>query len=241
MSVRSSAYLRKLLAILLALLLAVSVPASASTAKAKVSSTAKYYKSPSTSSGFVYIEKGTVVTVSAVKKGWAKVKYKGVTGYIKTSNLTTAEGASKSSDSDKKSSGSSWKSKVTVESWFDGGSNVLTKGHYGTLLDVKTGISIKIYRMGGHNHADVEPATYADSYKLKSLGSSWDPRPGILHVGNKYVACSFNTMCHGDQTIRDNDYDGQFCLHMLGSRTHGGDVIREDHQEAIQYAYNWAH
>ena len=167
MSIRYRAYVRKFLVLMLALVLMISMPANASTVKAKVnSSSAKFYKSPTTTSAHVSIDSGAVVSVSALKKGWAKVKYKGVTGYMKTSALTTA------SESEEKTTEGSWKSRVAMPGWFDGGSTVLSRGHYGTLLDVKTGITIKIYRMGGHNHADVEPATYADTQKLMYLGSS---------------------------------------------------------------------
>ena len=48
-------------------------------------------------------------------------------------------------------------------------------------------------------------------------------------------------MPHGDQTITDNGYDGQFCLHMIDSKTHGSDTVNTEHQKAIRMAYNWAH
>ena len=140
-------------------------------------------------------------------------------------------------------SSGSWKSKVVALNWYEGGSKVLKKGKYGYLYDVKSGIYLKIKRMGGSAHADVEPATMSDTAKLKKLsgGYSWKRRPGILYAGGKFVACSFATEPHGDQTIRDNGYDGQFCLHMLGSKTHGSDNVDADHQSAVKKAYNWAH
>lgn len=205
-------------------------PAFASTVKAKVnSSSANFYHKASTSSTHVDISKGATVTVSGVKNGWAKVKYKGVTGYMKTEVLS--RGAKKKS----------WKARVTAAKWFDGGSSSFHEGEYATLYDINSGTSIRIKRMGGHNHADVEPATKRDTAKLYKLGYSWDARPGILKVDGKYIACSFNTKPHGDQTIHDNGYEGQFCLHMLGSRTHGTDSVNADHQGAISRAYNWAH
>ncbi|MBR1560633.1 MAG: hypothetical protein IJ646_10385 [Clostridia bacterium] len=218
------------------------VPAYAKTVKATVSeSSAKFYKKADTHSDYIRLSKGVTVTVSAVKSGWAKVKYSGVTGYMKTDDLEAASSSSKSSSSSSSSSSTSWKSKVVALKWFEDGKNVLKKGHYGYLLDIKSGKKIKIKRMGGHNHADIEPATKADAQKLKSFGASWDPRPAILKVDDKYVACSFNTMPHGDQTITDNDFEGQICLHMVGSMTHGGEQVRSDHQAAIKKAYNWAH
>lgn len=229
---------RRMLAIALALLMLLSATAVAESVKAVVNtSSAKLYKSASTSSDSVKLSKGVKVTVSAVKNGWAKVKVNGVTGYMKTSALSSADKASSNSASGDKS----WKSKVVAIKWFDGGSHVLKKGHYGYIYDIKSGYTIKIYRMGGVNHADIEPATAADAQKLKKLGSSWDPRPVILSAGGKYVAASINTKAHGDQTITTNGYDGQICLHMVGSKTHGGDAVRADHQECILKAYKWAH
>ena len=63
----------------------------------------------------------------------------------------------------------------------------------------------------------------------------------ILQASGQYVACSINTMPHGDQTITDNNYDGQFCLHMVNSRTHDTETINPNHQACIRKAYNWAH
>ena len=232
--------LQKLLCMVLVVLLVVSMasPALAKSVKAKVkTSSAKFYSRASTSSASVSIKKGTALTVTAVKSGWAKVKCGKVTGYMKTSALSSADKASSNSASGDKS----WKSKVVAIKWFDGGSHVLKKGHYGYIYDIKSGYTIKIYRMGGVNHADIEPATAADAQKLKKLGSSWDPRPVILSAGGKYVAASINTKAHGDQTITTNGYDGQICLHMVGSKTHGGDAVRADHQECILKAYKWAH
>lgn len=216
---------------LMMILLTVSLcPAYASSVKATVSSSsANFYRKASSSSSHVDISKGATVTVSAVKNGWAKVKYKGVTGYMRTTALS------------KKSSKKSWKSKVVALKWFDGGSSAFHEGEYGTLYDINSGTSIRIKRMGGHNHADVEPATKKDTAKLRKLGYSWDAHAAILKVDGKYIACSFNTQPHGDQTISDNGYNGQFCLHMLGSKTHGTESVNEEHQKAIARAYAWAH
>ena len=117
-------------------------------------------------------------------------------------------------------------------------------GQSGVVYDISTGITMRIKRMGGHNHADVEPATASDTAKLLKIAGgrfSWDSHAVILHAGGKYVACAINTKPHGDQTIKDNGYDGQFCLHMLGSKTHGSDSVNEEHQKSIIKAYNWAH
>lgn len=133
---------------------------------------------------------------------------------------------------------------VIVADWFKGGSSILKKGYYGYMYDIWSGQFIRIKRMGGHNHADVEPATAEDTAKLYAACGgdfSWDSRPVILIVGNTYVACAINTEPHGDQTIANNGYNGQFCLHMVNSKTHGGNAVNGEHQKAIQTAFRWAH
>ena len=202
------------------------------------------YKSASSSSDKVSVEPNTKLYVVGVSGDYLRVQNSSgsKTGYVPSSDVSR----SKSSLVKKSVSGSSssWKSKVVKLNWYDGGSSVLDTGDYGYIYDIDSGVTVKIKRMGGHSHADCEPATAADTAKLKKIAGgsfSWDCIPVILHAGGKYVACSINTMPHGDQTISGNGYDGQFCLHMVGSKTHGSDSVNESHQSAINKAYNWAH
>lgn len=50
-----------------------------------------------------------------------------------------------------------------------------------------------------------------------------------------------NGMPHEDDTISDNDFDGHFCIHFTGSKTHGTQRVDEDHQSCVQTAlkYTW--
>ena len=225
--------LQKILCTVLIVMLIVTMlcPAYAKTLKAKVSSgSARFYSKASAASASVRIKKGTTLTVTAVHNGWAKVKYKGIVGYMKTSSLITAKAAARV-----------LKSRVVKMDWYKGGSDVLEKDHYAYIYDIASGYTIRIKRMGGHNHADVEPATKADTAKLRALGYSWDSRAVILISNGKYVAAAINTKPHGDQTIHNNGYNGQFCLHLLNSKTHESGKINTEHQAAIRRAYNWAH
>ena len=303
---------KMLCAMLIAMLLVSAVaPAMAQSVKARVSSSsAKIYKSASSSSAHVKMKKGTQVTVTAVKGNWAKVKVSGKTGYMPVKYLSKGTSSSSSGFSVKRtaayiskntyvyrkassssskrsistntkvyvvgksggyykvqnksgsatgyvkvgcvskkkvstsSSNKNWKSKVVKMDWFGQGKNVLKKGGYGSIYDIDTGIELRIKRMGGHNHADVEPATAADTAKLLRVAGghfSWKSHAVILKAGGKYVACGINTEPHGDQTIRNNNYEGQFCLHMCGSITHGSEKVNDAHQRSIDRAYNWAH
>ena len=198
------------------------------------------YKSASTGSAKKSVAVNTKVYVIGKSGDFFRVQNAdgSVTGYIKDDCISKTKTASAAK------SAAHYKSKVVKMDWYDGGQNVLDKGEYGYIYDIKSGETIRIKRMGGSNHADVEPATASDTAKLLSACDgefSWDSRPVILIANGKYVACAINTLPHGAQTIENNNYDGQFCLHMVGSKTHGSDSVNDVHQEAIDDAYNWAH
>ena len=132
---------------------------------------------------------------------------------------------------------------VQIIDW-NNGQNLLKKDQYGYIYDIMSSQFIRIKRLYGHNHMDVEPATAEDTMKLYTAcggNYSWDSRPVILIAGGKFVAAAINTMPHGEQTITNNYYNGQFCLHLLNSKTHGSNKVNETHQAAIRYAYKWAH
>ena len=195
------------------------------------------YRRASTASEKVALAMNTKVLVTGSSGSFYKVRNSGsaATGYILKTCLSQTKTTAK---------GASWRSRVVKLDWFKGGSSVLKRGSYGYLYDIDTGISLRIKRMGGSNHADVEPATAADTAKLLRIAGgkfSWKSHAVILYAGGKYVACGINTKPHGDQTIRNNNYNGQFCLHMVNSRTHGSDSLNANHQASINRAYNWAH
>ena len=204
------------------------------------------YKSASSSSSKKSVSVNTKVYIVGRDGDYYRVENaKGTrVGYIKTSCVSSSKVKVTSAkvDADDKSD-TSWKSKVVKLDWFSEGCKVLRKGNYGYIYDIDTGITIKIKRMGGHYHMDVEPATAADTRKLlrASHGKwSWDSRAVILMAGDQYVASAINTMPHGDQTITNNNYDGQFCLHTSGSLTHCSSKENSSHQRAINKAYDWA-
>lgn len=198
-----------------------------------VKTKAPLYKSASSSSTKLgTLSVGTKVEVVGRSGSYCQVTNGSVYGYVETDCLSKT-----------KPRAESWTSKVRMTSWFDGGSGILDRGDYGYIYDVKTGISLRIKRMGGSNHADVEPASKADTLKLKKIAGgtfSWDSRAVILYADGVYVAAAINTMPHGDQTISDNGYDGQFCLHLLDSKTHGSDTENALHQDSVRAAYKWA-
>lgn len=197
--------------------------------------TGLYKAASSSSSKLATLPKGTKLEVVGVSGGYYQVTNGSVYGYVDKDNVSRSKPSTKSK--------TSWTDKVELVSWFSGGKDILDKGDYGYIYDIDTGITVKVKCMYGTNHADLEPVTKADTAKLKKIAGgsfSWDSQAVILRAGGRYVAAAINTMPHGDQTIASNNYDGQFCLHMLGSKTHGSDSVNEAHQASIQRAYKWA-
>ena len=133
-------------------------------------------------------------------------------------------------------------SKVQLVNW-SAGNKLMKVGGFVQIYDIKTGTTFRAYRRGGSNHAELEPVTAEDTEKILAMDGgqfSWDSRPVIVYTGSVYLCGAINTMPHGDQTIRNNNFNGQFCLHLPGSRTHETNVENPNHQAAIKYAYAWA-
>ena len=68
----------------------------------------------------------------------------------------------------------------------------------------------------------------------------WQRRPCLVTIGTRTFACSLYGVPHnypkGD-TIPDNEYRGQACLHFTNSKTHDSNKVDSGHQAAIEYAY----
>jgi hypothetical protein len=217
------------------------------------------YKKPSIASQRLAIARNTKVYVIGQSGKFYKVQNtkRTGTGYVLKTDISktkvpettpseeeTGEETGTGEDVPTDTGSTAWKSKVVKLDWYKTGKDVLKRGAYGYLYDIDTGIRMRIKRMGGTNHADVEPATAADTAKLKKIAGgkfSWTCHAVILQANGQYVACSINTLPHGDQTILNNGYNGQFCMHMVNSRTHGSNKINPNHQACINRAYKWAH
>ena len=105
--------------------------------------------------------------------------------------------------------------------------------------DYWTGITYTCYRMGGNKHMDVEPKTKEDTAAMKkSMGGrwTWQRRPLLVRIKGKWYAASLYGEPHGQQTIHNNNMDGQVCIHFLNSRTHGTNIKDPDHQRCIRIA-----
>ncbi len=136
--------------------------------------------------------------------------------------------------------------------WWTGGINELwVKGTNYKVYDVKTGIVWWAHRWSGGYHVDAEPLTAADTARLcKCYGVTtaqeianrnlYQRRPLLVTIGTRTFACSLYGVPHnypeGD-TIPDNEFRGQVCIHFTNSWTHGSRRVDSLHTEAIQYAW----
>ena len=139
--------------------------------------------------------------------------------------------------------------------WYTGGIQTLwPKGKTAVIKDVKTGHVMNVYRWSGGLHADVEPLTAADTGRMCKMygvstseqiatGNMWQRRPIWVTVGGRTFAASMYGVPHnypdGD-TIANNDFKGQFCVHFVNSRIHASQLVDAEHQAAIEAAYQAA-
>ena len=132
--------------------------------------------------------------------------------------------------------------------------SVWRNGSVAVITDVASRLSFNAKRWAGYAHADVEPLTAADTaimcriYGVKSAQeilekNLWQRRPVWVTVGGRSFAASVYGVPHnypdGD-TIANNDFNGQFCVHFLNSKTHSTKLVDAQHMAAINTAYNSA-
>lgn len=143
--------------------------------------------------------------------------------------------------------------KIYSVDWFTYRKNIVS-GSQATVTDIATGRSFKVKHQNGANgnHADVEPLTRSDTNVLCSLykvttsselkdKNRYERRAVVVtnSKGEQFIG-SIYAIPHGDDTISDNGFAGQFCIHFKGSTIHegsGGSVKpSENHQAIIENA-----
>ena len=196
----------------------------------------KVYQAPTTSSKLIGTVGGnTKMTCLAITDdNWCRVQRGSSVGFIQKSELGTTKYDGYSTA--KMASGTVyeadwWKSDIRTR---------FAKGEYAIVTDVATGITFRVYRGGGTNHADVQPATAEDTRAMKKACGvdygTWARRAIWVSVDGKRYAASMNCMPHGSGSIKNNDFNGHFCIHFTNSRTHGTNSICSIHQACIKKA-----
>ena len=172
-------------------------------------------------------------------------KRNGLTANGKVNSKTLAKlnssNAKKASASDS-GSGDSGSSTERLN-WFNGGSNKIPKHATFKVKDIRTGKVFTVKRWSGANHIDAEPASASDTKILKSIYGhwSWKRRPVLVKYNGHVYAASMNGMPHGTQTIKGNNFEGHFCIHFYGSKTHGSKKVDAMHQNCVAEAmkHSW--
>ena len=162
----------------------------------------------------------------------------------------SSSGSSGGSSSGSSSSGVSLNSTIYDLSWDDYKRAYvragLTRGNTFKLTDLKTGKTFKVYVQSAGYHADVEPATAADTAIMCAIYGVSDSkkidytrRAMLATIGSYQFVCSMYGEQHGSEVITNNNYDGQFCVHFRDCKTSGTQVVREENQVPIDQAVTY--
>lgn len=195
----------------------------------------KVYETPSSSASSATLSSLGALTCTAIYDGtWCRVTVNGKVGFIKKSDLGTKK-------YDGYSTATPASGTPKEMDWFSSRiQSIFAKGTTAVVTDVKSGISWKVKRSGGYNHADVQPLTAADTAAMKKACGSdfgtWHRRAITVSINGQKYAASMNCMPHGNGNITDNNFDGHHCIHFTNSRTHETNKVDSDHQAAIKYA-----
>jgi len=150
--------------------------------------------------------------------------------------------------------------------WYSEASRIFSRGTTATVYDIDTGLSFKVKRTYGTNHADCETLTAEDTKIMKKIygGSwSWTRRAIIVDVDGTKLAASMAGMPHAGvesapanktvssrsggygkgtnlDAVKGNNMSGVFDIHFYQSKTHGTQRVDEKHQAAVKKAAEWA-
>jgi len=117
--------------------------------------------------------------------------------------------------------------------------NVVTRKSLFTIVDLESGLSFRVQRRAGSDHADVQPISREDSKVMKRIYGgkwSWQRRAIVVSKDGTRIAASMNGMPHGGDGIPDNGFNGHFCVHFLGSSSHRSDTPDPAHQLMVHKA-----
>lgn len=108
-----------------------------------------------------------------------------------------------------------------------------------TIVDPVTGLKFRAQRRAGSSHADAQPLTKEDTAVMKRIYGgdwSWKRKAILVRTESQVLAASMHGMPHGGDGIPNNNFSGHFCIHFLGSTTHGSGHIDPEHQTMIRKA-----
>lgn len=181
------------------------------------------------------LNQGNKVSILGISGSWYKVKAGSTTGFVSKSYISKSSKAASKGESGKTG-------KAERLNWFKNGSGKIPKGAVFQVKDIKTGKVFTVRRWSGANHIDAEPKTAKDTKILKSIFGhwSWRRRAVLVKYNGHVYAGSMNGMPHGTQTIKNNNFNGHFCIHFYGSKTHGSKKVDKTHQQCVETAMNYS-
>lgn len=110
-------------------------------------------------------------------------------------------------------------SQLQLLHWYNTVKPTLKNGNVFLIYDPATGLSWKLRLMSAGHHADVEPLTSEDTaiqYRAFGNQHDWGPKPVyVLLPDGRWTVAGLSNVPHGSQTLKNNNYDGQNCLHFL--------------------------
>jgi hypothetical protein len=134
------------------------------------------------------------------------------------------------------------KVELYLDNWFDFVNEYWTKYNQNALvIDVATLKTYTVLRVGGYNHADVEPINKTETATILSLYNGtwqWTRRPVWVKIKDRYIAASINGMPHSYDYVANNNMTGHTCIHFYMSRTHGTNNWDPAHRAAVDTAFN---
>ncbi len=123
--------------------------------------------------------------------------------------------------------------------WWTEARYVFSTGKVATITDFQTERKFQVKHTMGGSHADSEPLTTLDAQIMKEIwgGSySWTPRAIIVAVDGRRLAAAMHSFPHEDQVIKNNNYNGHFCIHFLNSQRHSDGLVQDSMQTQIKIA-----
>ena len=110
-------------------------------------------------------------------------------------------------------------SKIKLLWWYADVKPILKNGQTLLVWDPATGLAWNYRVMSNGRHCDVEPKTAQDTaimYRAFGNQNDWGPKVVYVKLPNgTWTIGATHNVAHGGQTITDNQFNGQNCLHFL--------------------------
>ncbi len=111
------------------------------------------------------------------------------------------------------------KSKIQLLHWKDDIKGSMKDYQAFLVYDPATDISWSLTIIARGRHCDVEPSTKADTAAMHAAfgyKETWTPKPVYVRLPDgRWTVATTHNVAHGVNPIKDNDFEGQNCVHFL--------------------------